>query len=396
MIATLRHAHAPLVLMALLAAYGSLYPFRFVAPASFEMALRALFAQTQWWTSRGDVAGNVVLFVPIGVAIVYATARCSGLWRRRALYVCAVALFALLLQIAQIYLPARTAALSDALWNTVGAVIGIALGQAVLSRLPRWSLQGDHYTALVLLVIASWLGWRLWPFEPAFGVPQVYRTIKPLLRLDPIHPWSLASMAVSLILIAAVVERLRHAWRWLLGAAALGLAVRFVLAGQAISTSVLLGTLIGLSLGLIVQRVGLARAAPWVIALAMIWYSAESLRPFLFMPRPAAFSWLPFAATLRGAMDINLASLCGMVFLSGALMLIGTRLTPVPGRWAVLLGAWLLLLELIQRWIPTRTSDLTPALMPFAWWVAIRSLAAAQIPAHDAIPAPSTVSTTGR
>lgn len=373
-----RYAHAPLLLMALAAAYGSLYPFRFVEPASFEAALRALFAQTQLWTSRGDVAGNVVLFVPIGVATVYATAHASGQWWRRALYVCGVAGFALLLQIAQIYLPARNAALSDALWNSVGALLGIAVGQAVLSRLPRWSLQGDHYSALVLLVIACWLGWRLWPFEPAFGVPQVYRTIKPLLRLQALNVWSVASMAVSLILIAALVDGLRHAWRWLLGAAALGLAVRFVLSGQAISTSILLGTLIGLAVGLIVQRVGLQRAAPWVIALAMIWYSAESLRPFMFWPRPASMSWVPFAAMLRGAMDINLAAFCGVAFLSGALMLVGTRLTSVPGRWAVLLAAWLLLLELIQRWIPTRTSDLTVALIPFAWWLALRGLAAPQ------------------
>lgn len=376
--------------MALAVAYGSLYPFRFVEPASFAAALRAMFAPMQlWqlWTSRGDVAGNVLLFVPIGVAIVYATAHSAGVWWRRALYVLAAVLFALVLQIAQIYLPARSAALSDAVWNSVGAVLGIALGQAVLSRLPRWSLHGDRHTALVLLVIACWLGWLLWPFEPAFGVPQVYRTIKPLLRLDALNVGSVASMAVSLVLIAAVVDGLRDAWRWLLGAAALGLAVRFVLAGQAISTSVLLGTLIGLAAGLTAQRAGFRRAAPWVIVLAMIWYSVESLRPFVFRAQPASFSSVPFAAMLHGAMDINLASLCGVAFLSGALMLIGARLTPVPGRWALLLGAWLLLLELIQRWIPTRTSDLTAALLPFAWWLVLRWLAAPHQSAQQAQPA---------
>lgn len=373
--ASRRQAHAPLVLMALAAAYGSLYPFRFAAPASFELALRAMFAQTQVWTSRGDVAGNLLLFVPIGVAMVYATLHQSGLWWRRALYLSGAALFALLLQIAQIYVPARTAALSDALWNSVGALVGLALGQAVLSRLPRWSLHGDRHTTLVLLVIACWLGWRLWPFEPGFGVPQVYRTIKPLLRLEALNAWSVASMAVSLVLIAAVVEGLRFAWRWLAGAAVLGLAVRFILVGQAISTSVLFGTLIGVSIGLVVLRVGLARAGPWVIALAMIWYSAESLRPFVFSARQAPMSWLPFAAMLRGAMDINLAAFCGAAFLTGALMLTGVRIHAAPGRWAVLFAAWILLLELTQRWIPTRTSDVTVALLPFAWWVVLRAQA---------------------
>lgn len=358
--------------MALLAAYGSLYPFRFVAPASFVSALHAMLAQTQIWTTRGDVAGNLLLFVPIGVAIVYATNSGEGRWWRRALYGIAAAAFALLLQIAQLYVPARIAALSDALWNSAGTLAGIAIGQAVLASLPRWSLHGDQRTSLVLVALACWLAWRLWPFEPALSVPQVYRTLKPLIRLDALNAWSVASMAVSLLLIAGMVESLRYSRRWLLGAAVVGLSVRFILAGQAISTSVFAGTLLGVAAGLTVLRVGIERAGTWVIAIALIWYGAESLRPFVLSASPSAMSWMPFAAMLHGAMDINLASLSGVAFFSGALMLIGVRLDPAPGRWCVLLCAWILLLELVQRWVPTRTADVTVALLPVGWWLALR------------------------
>jgi hypothetical protein len=71
-------------------------------------------------------------------------------------------------------------------------------------------------------------------------------------------------------------------------------------------------------------------------------------------------------------MDINLASLCGTAFFTGALTVIGARLPMALGPWCVALSAWILLLELIQQWIPTRTSDLTIALFPLGWWLALR------------------------
>lgn len=367
-----RRTHGPLLLVAFLAAYGSLYPFRFAAPPSLAHALRVLFAQKEWWTSRGDVAGNVLLFVPLGVAIVYATLEGSEIYWRRAIYALGALAFALLLQIAQIYVPARTAALSDVLWNGVGTLIGIGFGQFVLSRLPRWSMHGDRHTHLALLVVVFWLGWRLWPFEAAFGIPQVYRVLRALIMPGTLNLWSVASMAVSLLLIASMVHGLRAPQRWLIGAAALGLLARFLLAGQAISVSVLAGTLIGLAAGLAVLRAGIARAGPLVMLVAVIWYSAESLRPFAFSAHRTPISVMPFEALLRGAMDINLAALCGVAFLTGALMLTGTRLHNTPGRWSLLLSAWILLLELVQQWLPTRTSDITIALLPFGWWLALR------------------------
>lgn len=374
---TPRRSHGPLLLVALLATYGSLYPFRFAVPLSIEHALRTLFAQTALWTSRGDVAGNIVLFVPIGVAIVYATNGAANYWRRAAYSMVAIA-FALLLQIAQIFVPARTAALSDALWNGVGTFTGIALGQMVFAKLPRWSQGSDQHhhrhTILALLVIVFWLGWRLWPFEPALSVRQVYLALKPMAALSSLNAWSVASMAVSLLLIAGVVHSLRFAQRWLLGAALLGLGMRFFLEGQVISLGVFVGTIVGTLAGLAVLRAGIARAGPLVIMVAMVWYSAEALRPFVFSALQGPMNWVPFASLLQGAMDINLAVFCGVIFLTGALMLIGTQLRNAPGRWSVLLSAWILLLELIQQWIPTRTSDITVALVPCAWWLALRAV----------------------
>jgi len=61
-----------------------------------------------------------------------------------------------------------------------------------------------------------------------------------------------------------------------------------------------------------------------------------------------------------------------VAFLSGALMITAVRLHPAAGRWCVLFSVWILLLEFTQQWIPTRTSDITAALLPIGWWLVLR------------------------
>lgn len=57
--------HLLLGFTAVLITYGSLYPFDF-SPVAPE-AMRRLFADWQLMGSRGDIVGNVILFVPWGL-----------------------------------------------------------------------------------------------------------------------------------------------------------------------------------------------------------------------------------------------------------------------------------------------------------------------------------------
>ncbi|HEX6019959.1 MAG TPA: hypothetical protein VFZ28_17830 [Burkholderiaceae bacterium] len=50
----------------LLVTHGSLYPWKFAWPPSVAVAWARMMRQSTWWTGRGDVVGNVVLFVPLG------------------------------------------------------------------------------------------------------------------------------------------------------------------------------------------------------------------------------------------------------------------------------------------------------------------------------------------
>jgi hypothetical protein len=45
---------------------------------------------------------------------------------------------------------------------------------------------------------------------------------------------------------------------------------------------------------------------------------------------------------------------------------------------------WTLMLEIHQAWLPGRSADITPALLPFIWWLASPWLQTAATGAGDA------------
>ena len=366
------HSLVPLAFVSALAAYGSLYPFRFVDPASFERALYAMFKEASWWTSRGDVAGNVLLFVPMGITIVAAMGMAKLAFLRLAFHFLCAILFALALQVLQIYFPPRSAALSDVIWNATGTAIGIAVGYFIRAHLAKWSARGDRLVHLTILVIALWVGWRLWPFVPTIDSQNMKDAIKPLLVWPPLNVWSFAAAASGVALLAGVMPAFRHPKTILVAIALASLCVRPVLLGQVITIGLVAGTLLGALAGLAVVRIGIARAGPYLIAAIILWSSLDAIRPFEFSDQIGAMHWIPFAALLQGAMDINLASLCGAAFVTGALTLVGARLGFARGPWCTVLTIWVVTLEIMQLWIPARSADITIGLFPLGWWWAVR------------------------
>ena len=366
----------PLLLVAALVSYGSLYPFHLAWPPSLGHALEELFSHPAWWTSLSDVAGNVLLFVPMGVAIVVATdgRPNAGTWR--AVWIVPSLALALLLQIAQVFVPSRSAAMADVLWNGVGLAIGLVVGKAARALMQRLAIGGDRLAAMSVLALAFWGGWRLWPFVPTIDFQHFKDSLKPLLLQPEFNAWSFASMAVSVALLSALMVSLRYPKTILVGVTAASIAARPFLVGQTVSVSVVAGAVVGLGLGLGALRMGMQRALPLLILLAMLWFTADSLRPFEFSDAPGSMNWAPFASMLDGSMDNNLAALCGVAFITGVLAIMGRRMHMSGSGWTIVLALWLALLEIAQAWLPGRTSDATVAMFPFAWWLALRGTGA--------------------
>lgn len=370
----LLRAHVPLLVVGLLVLYGSLWPFRFARPYSHELVLRAVLARTTWWTSPGDVAGNVLLFVPMGIAIVFAARRLSFGAMGVCGYCTLAVAFAALVQLLQIYVPGRDANFADVLWNAVGTGIGLVGGLLVSRQLPRIAHSADPHAPLAVSVVLLWLGAVLWPFVPTLDFQQIKDSLKPLLLHGTWQPASFARYLVDFVLVACTVGAWRRSHLTLIALVAVALASRPFLVGQTLSVATVAAAALGVPLGIVLQRLALQKIGGLVVVGAMLWFAIDAMRPFEFGETPRPFQWLPFAAMLRGAMDINLASLCHAAFFSGALMLIAGRLQWRIGLISVILCAWFFVFEYLQRWIPTRTGDITIALLPLGWWLALKFL----------------------
>ena len=194
------------LLIAALIAYGSLYPFGFAMPGSFGAFWNELLAQRRLWTGLGDVAGNVLLFVPLGVAGVL----CRGGDRftvvRGAKLLAAGSAFAFAIQVLQVFEPTRDPALSDVLWNALGTAAGIAValvGELHEASLPRHAWPRSRFA--VALIIA-WATAELWPFVPSLDWHAIKQLLRPLVLAPSFSVSSFVYHLISILVLGLLLQ----------------------------------------------------------------------------------------------------------------------------------------------------------------------------------------------
>lgn len=368
------------LLCVLLVTHGSLYPWHFAWPASLSLAWNHMMNQRTWWTGGGDVVGNVVLFVPVGV-LGWALLRPSRLpMLLRILLVVGVgAAFAFALQVAQLFVPRRDAVWSDVVWNTLGLLSGV-LFAAPLLRLPLGRLR-VHGWRLPLAFVVLWLLLQWWPFVPRLDWQHIKDAFKPLLLYPQWRTPTAVEAALSLGLVGLLLQPLRHRALWLVAlplAAALG---TLIVDGRVLTLSRSAGWLCGLLLAWQAWRLPPRISAVLGASTALLWFTFDQLRPFQFGESLEAFQWVPFAALLKGSLRANTLALAWQLFWLGAVivLLYGIGVRAVAG--ALALSVWALLLELLQMWLPGRVADITPALLPWLWCLGLPLLHVSLAPA---------------
>jgi VanZ family protein len=355
----------PLIVAALIA-YGSLYPFGFALPPSFGAFWNELLAQRRLWTGLGDVAGNVLLFVPLGAAGVL----CAGARRltaaRAAMLLGGASAFSFAVQVLQVFEPTRDPALSDVFWNALGTVAGIAAALALegyVSLLPRAAWARSRFA---VLLIAAWAAAELWPFVPSLDWFAIKQALKALAVPSNFGVASFAFHFASVLVLGMLLAESAPTPRVGLRLAALVLGVlggKLVLHAAPLSLAFAVACLAALAAWpLFVRRAGRA-AMLAALATMLAAYTVRSLAPLELRSVPAPFAWLPFEAMLVGSMSANVRSLLTQLFAFGAMLwLIDRAGGRLPGA-AVALALWVGLIEVAQRWIVGRTPDITPSLL---------------------------------
>ncbi|MBL8329376.1 MAG: VanZ family protein [Rubrivivax sp.] len=353
--------------------HGSLYPWQFQGSASFASGWYRLWHQSTWWTSNGDVLGNVLLFLPVG-ALSAALLRGTswGLAARLALVLAAGVLFAFALQVLQIWLPRRSPAFSDVIWNAAGLLMGLPLAAALqppLSALLRlW--RAPHRAGLWMALL--WLAIAWWPLLPVLSGAMVRQTWRELDRVAQAD--TLAALAPALG-AALVLHLVRNApWRAALVPALplLALLGQFVFVHPSSWVSHLLGWLVGVVLGALSWHWTAARADRLMLVAVALVALVSALLPWQWSATPAALNGLPLDALLSSHRPQHSLALMWDLFWVGSVLVLAQHLRWPLLRVALGLTVLLLLREWLQRWMPMQQADITPVLLPWLCWALVR------------------------
>ncbi len=353
-------------LMAAIILYGSLYPFHFRFPAGGIGPVATLLGSWAQGSSRGDIISNILLYKPLGFFAVLAGGATASAGRRLLRTLVLGAVLCISIELIQYYDEGRTTSACDVYSNVFGTFLG-GIGGLIIGGDVRWPLIRECAAAPIpTLLLAGYLGYRLFPYVPTIDLHKYWGAIKPLVLTPSLAPYDLWRHTVTWLILATLVEaiarerRSRFLFPLLVG---LILFAKILTLGQLLSVAETLGGAISIVLWLVLlqcsERSRLGAAALLLVALIV----TERLEPFSFTAAMRPFGWIPFRSLMNGSMEVNVLSFLEKFFRYGTLVWLlgelGVRIAP-----AALIGATLLLLTSVaETFLPGRSAEVTDAVM---------------------------------
>lgn len=333
-----RHTVAARVLLAAMTwfiVYGSLFPFDF---ADAPRPLSSFLGEADLFANRADAIDNLVLFVPFGIALQasFTQARARLLGAALGLLVLGVGI-----QLVQLYLPSRTASLSDVAWNAAG----MAAGMLLAARIRAWlagqmaGQEGEHDNFLLLLV-AVWVCYESFPFLPTLDVGLLRAHARPAVFAPPFDLARLLQHGAAACLAGFAVMGvgwLRRPVRGLVLLGTLAVVLEVAVPYGALRRETLLGIVLGLGAGWLLAGLGARRAAALVLPLALAMLVYTVLTPYRGQWRGEEFTLIPFSRFLWHSALGVLPPTAFEALAVGALLWSGLRLGRGPALGCCLL-----------------------------------------------------------
>jgi len=362
-----------LLLVAIIIVYGSLYPWHFTFAGRPEPLSVLLHSWPPAWNRFvfRDIVLNVVLYMPLG-AIAYVA------WMPRfprAAVAFATALgfaLSLAMELLQNYVPGRVTSLPDLATNTLGAVAGALLAMAFAPEIAhRLHARGRHLSPAALLLIGCWAAYQLYPFFPIFSsthLQQVLQGFQVEHSLSLEGTWTAAAQWFAAALaLETILGRLGAAW---FPGAMLVLFLRIFMPTRTLALDEVAGAVLAVAIWEIPapkRRLGVG------LFLSLTAIFVAELAPFHFASPPAPFRWTPLSL-FENERWRTLVILMQKAFFYGSAVWLMVRAGfryPVAG---LLLAAELLLLEMVQRYLPGRTPEITDSLIALVMTAALWAL----------------------
>lgn len=346
--------------------YGSLFPFILSPGGPSAEDIQVFLASWSELPSRGDILGNVALFIPFGVFGIASFAQ--GRSRASVSVFSWGILLAMALQIIQLWVRWRNPQLQDVIWNTLGLVLGMALASlpSVKDRLA--GVRGSDWISPAGMLVSVWMLTLALPFVPSIDFAAFKESLKPLLLRPTFDAADTFSRFVVWFAIWCLLDDLyakNRRFLALIGLMAAGFGLQIIMIRNSISLADALGALTALVAVLFAQRFSSKpdRIAAAGILIAIVW---QGVTPAILRETPAFFYWIPFSGALVGDLLGNIYATAEKFFLYGAGILLLTR---GGMRWltaAALVASISGAVELTQVYLNSGTPEVTDPLLVFA------------------------------
>lgn len=313
-----------LIILMFLITYGSLYPFDFSMPViKSDMEISIFFASLAGY-SKGDLLQNVLLFIPLGFVGPFLRSP-SG--KKLPDFVYAVVflsfgfMFAIFVQILQIYVPSRVPGLGDSFVNLAGSIVGYIGGLFFKKHAESVHTELRVNDIFIMILLSSWVAYKLFPFIPTIDWQNIKNGLKPLLLNPDFEILSFVGNTISVYLIGYLFHKSSMKQPTLYYVffvyIVLGLQVFFI--DVDISINEVLGAIVAMILWFGSAAYVRAHHALLVLLFTamLIFYF---LYPFGWLPHYHSFSFVPFSGFLTGSIEQNFLNLFLKVFLYGGLL----------------------------------------------------------------------------
>lgn len=346
--------------------YGSLYPFEFSVPAGGRGPFDALINSWATRPAASDFLANILLYMPLGCFAVLSFPRNVSLWLRLPVVIAAGALLSATMELTQYYDIGRDTAATDLYANTIGTLIGAPVAILFSGRLRVPLLQAIAARPVPILLIATWAGYRLYPFVPTIDLHKYWHALKPAV-LDPVPAPAALYRHVSIWLtLFALIEAIFGARRSAVLAALLAglvLSVQVLIVSTVLSAGEVVGAAVAICLWPLLLTANQRLRAGLLILLLGSYVVMERLQPFEFAPVARPFGWIPFNSFMYGSTTVDVLSFLEKCFFYGSLLFLLGRAGMRPVFAAILVAGVLFATSWAETYLPGRSAEITDALM---------------------------------
>ncbi|HEX4634927.1 MAG TPA: VanZ family protein [Rhizomicrobium sp.] len=364
-----RRRSAPLfflaAVVAVLVAYGSLYPFDFRGAGSLGADIAQFLAGWRRLpSSPGDILANFLLYMPLGLAVTLAFAQAMPRPLAAFLTLMCGACLSLFIELAQFYDLTRVSAFSDFFLNVVGLIVGIVAALIGGAGLVKSSWPPGSAPDFARLLLLAWLAWQLFPYVPTLEIHNYWRSLKPVLLAHPIDLYNLFRYTALWLSVAFLF---RIAVGRSIGLFVLAVLVFFAAKASIIEQFLSLEELSGAAIALLVLPL-LARrfsslGVPLIATLLLLVVILTRLLPWQLAATPKPFQWIPFYSFLHASKSINIVSFAEKFYLYGAALLLSVQ-AGIGLRLAVALECIILFAcSFLQTFMAGRSAEISDAIL---------------------------------